>query len=188
MVLNVARHLQNKAPSGGGGGGTGQWYLYQNFGTNSFVDDGTHGTAVDTTAYPNALSYSHSSDGVPNSSHLGWTEIYSTIGGQYTGRAYFTLAEYFQYYGGGTDLLGYSFDVSSFQKIKVKFHTGFIYGGSQNALRALNGSTLLYEEIFGDGVNIEKEYDTSQATTFEIIEGWNQTIGIFSLHWILAYY
>lgn len=181
-----------KTEDGGGGGGTptGQWYLYQNFGTDTFVDDGSHGSVVNTSYYSNALSYVYTTAGVPNNSYLGWTEIYSSspASAPYNGRYYATYSDNFTFWGGAYDLLGYEFDVSGFQKVKIKFTTDN-FAGSQNAVRVLDASSnVLIEEIIGGGATIEKEYDTSTASKFQIIEGWNQTIGILHLFWVLAYF
>ena len=161
------------------------WYLLQNFGTSDFVNTGSD--SVNTTYYSNSLSYNHALVGTPDTSYLGWTKVYNPGGDQFQGQlVYSTGTDYFSFYGGGNDILGYEIDVANFKKVKLKIGNSY---PNNIAIRLLDDSNnVVQEDIFtGIGDNRVEEYNTETATKLQILEGWNDlNVSIAKLYWILV--
>lgn len=178
----------NKSTSGGG---DSTWKLFQNFGTSSWVDDGTHGT-VDTTTYSNGtnrnLTYDHSLVGTPDTSYLGWRRLSVPYpGNPHPGPYESTLSDHYLFYGGAQESLGYEFDVSNFSRIKFKYGNVAGYTGV-NHIKLIDTSSNITTIKISGATAEEHEYDTTNLSKIQIIEGPDPStdMNITGIFWILV--
>ena len=183
-----------------------KWYLFQNFGNESYVDDGTHGD-VDTSYFPttnysgnrnNYYNYPDANDSSALKTYLqnnleGTWNVYlnytNHYHNNYANNTDFTKAVNWFYSGSNVNKDGYiEWTIPSYIK-KVEIKCGILNRGNtkQGTLEFIENEVIVDTQTLSPGPTFILEYELENANSIYKIKMTEIVYSIFELYYILVY-